>query len=113
MPHLVLKNVPILILRDPHRHLNRYQNLRATLWRDSTQPDLFNNFELVLASRKDQVSVLWPRIASIILNDQFLLYLLPRSQFVEVWVLDAHQPHRQRVSHLCLAKTHRLVSTEG
>ena len=106
VPHLVLKNVSILTLRYPRRNLDRYQNFSVTLWKDSTQPDFFNNFQLVLASREDQVRVLWPRIVSIILDDQFLLYLLSRSQLVKVWVLDAHQPHRQRASHRCVVETH-------
>ena len=106
VPHLILKNVSILTLRYPRRNLDRYQNFSVTLWKDSTQPDLFNNFQLVLASREDQVRVLRPRIISIILDDQFLLYLLSRSQLVKVWVLDAHQLHRQRASHRCVVETH-------
>ena len=55
VPHLILKNVSILTLRYPRRNLDRYQDFSVTLWKDSTQPDLFNNFQLVLASREDQV----------------------------------------------------------
>ena len=97
MSHFVLKEEPILIFGELVWHCDRNRDLYAALMPYRAKKKLFNHFELVLRACKHKPSVFGPGARSIVLDNKLLIDGLTCAHLEFVWILDAHQAHRQLI----------------